>query len=470
MPTRREILKGSALALSALGGGCVAKSPLTARSILPPLIDDIQHRTFRFFWETTNPENGLTPDRWPTESFSSIAAVGFALTAYPIGVERGWITRAQARDRTRATLRFLWSARQGPAPKGMTGHNGFFYHFLDMETGARFEKTELSTIDTALLLGGALFAAGYFNRAGEAEIGDLAQKIYERVDWAWASPNAPLVTLGWGPETGFIPYDWRGYNEAMLLYILALGSPTHPVSESAWTEWSKTYAEFRGTYEGIDLLGFDSLFGHQYSQTWIDFRSIRDAPMRAAGYDYFENSRRAALVQRRYAIRNPMGWTGYGKDVWGLTACDGPVDAILSFKGESRSFKSYTARGVGGPHPFDDGTIAPTAALGSIAFTPDEAIAAATEMRARYGKHIYGQYGFIDSFNPSFTFDMKIPNGRIVPGFGWVDTDYLGIDQGPIVAGIENHRTGMIWEVMRRSPAIRRGLRRAGFTDGWLTV
>lgn len=468
MLTRRDLLKGTSLGAAGFATGVAAKPRHAMR--LPALIDDLQERTFRFFWETTNPANGLAPDRWPAKSFSSIAAVGFALSAYPIGVERGWIGRAAARERTLATLRFLWHAPQGPAPVGMTGHKGFFYHFLDMETGARFEQTELSTIDTALLLAGALFAAGYFDRPDEAEIGMLARQIYARVDWAWASPNAPLVTLGWGPESGFIAYDWRGYNEAMLLYVLALGSPTHPVPAAAWAAWAATYPEFHGTHEGIELLGFDPLFGHQYPATWIDFRGIRDAPMRAAGHDYFENGRRATLVQQRYAIRNPMGWTGYGENVWGLTACDGPLDAVLPINGQPRTFRTYTARGVGGPHPFDDGTIAPTAALGSIAFAPGPAMAAAAEMRRRYGTHIYGKYGFIDAFNPSLDRDITVHHGRIVPGFGWVDTDYLGIDQGPIVTGIENYRTGLIWSVMRRSPAIRTGLRRAGFTGGWLAA
>ena len=468
MPTRRELLYGSVLGIAAMNVGC-AKIP-AARLAQSTLIDDIQQRAFRFFWETTNPVNGLAPDRWPTKSFSSIAAVGFALTAYPIGVEHGWISRAAARERTLTTLRFLWHAPQGPAPTGMTGYKGFFYHFLDMETGARLKDTELSTIDTALLLGGALFAAGWFDgdAPGETEIRDLAQRIYARVDWTWASPSAPLLTLGWHPENGFIPYDWRGYNEAMLLYILALGAPEHALPAAAWAGWAERYPEFQGVWEGIPQLGFPPLFGHQYSHVWIDFRGIRDAPMRAAGYDYFENSIRATMTQRRYSIRNPMGWEGYSADVWGLTACDGPGDAKRAYKGSTREFRGYSARGFGGPNPFDDGTIAPTAALGSIAFTPRESIAAATAMHARYGKHIYGEYGFFDAFNPSFHYDLQVRNGRVIPGFGWVDNDYLGIDQGPIVAGIENWRSGMIWEVMRRNPQIRRGLARAGFTQGWL--
>jgi hypothetical protein len=235
----------------------------------------------------------------------------------------------------------------------------------------------------------------------------------------------------------------------------------------AWQEWGRDYSQFWGTVRGQTYLGFDPLFGHQYSHVWIDFRGILDAPMRKAGFDYFENSRRATYAQRAYAIANPMHWTGYGQNVWGLTASDGSADVELDFAGQKRRFRTYYARGVG-VGATDDGTIAPTAAAASIAFAPEIVIPAVQEMYQRYGDHIFGKYGFFDAFNPSFDFDVPLQHGRRFPGFGWVDSDYLGIDQGPILAMIENYRSGLVWRVTRMNPHIRRGLKQAGFTGGWL--
>ncbi len=474
-PNRRELLASTMLLGGGLLSGCAASTAAdvgTDAGALrgEALIDDLSKRTFDFFWETTNATNGLAPDRYPTEAFASIAAVGFALTAYPYGVEQGWITRAQARERTLTTLRFFWNAPQGPEPTGTTGYKGFFYHFLDMETGLRHGRTELSTIDTTLLFGGVLFAAQYFDRdeAGEAEIRDLAQRLYERAEWGWFVEDNPVVSMGWHPESGFVEADWVGYNEAMLLYVLAFASPTHPLPPEAWQGWTAGYAKDWIDLYGQHYLGFPPLFGHQYSHVWIDFRGIKDAPMRQAGLDYFENSRRAALAQRAYAADNPMGWRGYDADVWGLTACDGPGGGKKLYNGEERPFRSYSARGVGGPHAFDDGTIAPTAALGSIAFVPDEAKAAAETMVARYGRRLYGRYGFLDSFNPSYTWQSPVDHSITDPELGWFDQDYLGIDQGAILTMIANHRADFVWKYMRRHPAIVTGLKRAGFTGGWL--
>lgn len=443
------------------------------------LLDDLTQRTFRFFWETTNPENGLVPDRYPSPSFSSIAATGFGLTAYPIGVERGFITRRQARERTLNTLRFLWNAPQGPQPEGMSGYKGFFYHFLNMETGERYARSELSTVDTALLLAGVLFAQSYYtaDNPEQAEIRDLAEKIYSRVDWPWAQYNTDGITLAWRPETGFHAVDWTGYNEAMIVYLLALGAPPeHSLGPDAWQAWTERYDDVWGKYYNQEFLMFSPSFGHQYSHIWVDFRGIRDAYMRERGLDYFENSRRAAYAQYAYAEANPLGWKGYGDGVWGLTASDGPVNALLMYQGEERRFRGYAARGIGYPDThegigksFDDGTIAPTAAAGSIVFAPKLSIQAIREMRVRYGKHIYAEYGFLDAFNPSFTYDVELKRGNVIPGFGWVADDYLGIDQGPILLMVENYRTGFVWKVMRSNPHIRRGLIRAGFTGGWLT-
>jgi hypothetical protein len=432
-------------------------------------LDDLQERSFRFFWETTNPENGLVPDRHPTPSFSSIAAVGFGLTAYPIGIERGWVSREDARQRVLVTLRFFRDAPQGPQARGVTGHKGFFYHFVDMKTGERFENTELSTVDTALLLGGVLFCQSYFDgeHPEEVEIRALADEIYRRVDWRWAQARPPAISHGWRPENGFISHDWVGYNEAMLIYVLALGSPTFAVEPEAWAAWTRNYDQDWGTWFGQEHLAFRPHFGHQYTHVWVDFRGIHDDYMRGRGIDYFENSRRATHAQRAYAIANPEGWKGYGENVWGITACDGPADVTLEYAGKPRTFRTYAGRGMG---HVDDGTLAPTAAAASIPFAPEIAIPAVLEMHRRYGEHIYSKYGFLDSFNPSFEFDVPSPHGRIIPGTGWVAHDYLGIDQGPILAMIENHRSDLVWRVMRKNPYFRAGLKRAGFTGGWLEV
>jgi hypothetical protein len=459
-----------ALLLLVLAGVSCAPSapPVSAPQVSADLVDEIQERTFRWFWDLAQPENGLIPDRWPTPSFSSVAAVGFGLTAYPIGAERGWITREEARRRVLTTLRFLETAPQGPEPRGRTGHKGFFYHFLDMKTGTRFETVELSTIDTTLLLAGALFCQSYFNRdyPEEEEIRQLAEALYRRADWQWARPEPPRVSMGWHPEKGFIEHEWVGLNEAMILYVLALGSPTHPIDPEDWEAWTSTYRW--GTFYGQEHVNFAPLFGHQYSHVWIDFRGIQDAYMRGKGIDYFENSRRATLSQRAYAIDNLNRFRGYGENVWGLTACDGPVDGDLKIDGRNVRFMTYAARGAALGEIRDDGTIAPTAAVSSIAFAPEVAIPAMEEMHRRWGEHLVSKYGFLDSFNPSLTFATRTQHGKVVPGVGWFDGDYLGIDQGPIVAMIENHRSGLVWETMRRNPHIVRGLKRAGFTGGWL--
>ncbi len=433
------------------------------------LLDTLGERTFRWFWDVTDPRTGLTPDRWPRKDFSSVAAIGFAFTAYPIGVERGWITREQAAARTLATLRYLWELPQGPAPRGMGGHEGFFYHFLEFDTGHRFKTVELSTIDTALLLGGALFCQSYFTGAtgGEPAIRAYADSLYRRVNWPWAIARAPALSMGWHPERGFIRSDWKGYNEAIIAIVLGLGSPTHPLGADSWDAWTSTYAWHE--FMGQPHLDFAPLFGHQYSHVWIDFRGIRDGYMRTKGIDYFENSRRATLAQRQYAISNPMGWRGYGADVWGLTASDGPLDSTMTVDGTVRRFHSYWARGVAATEQRDDGTIAPTAAVASIVFAPEVAVSATVAMRERFGGLAFGTYGFLDAFNPTLR-DPAIPlrHGRIDAQHGWVDSDYLGIDQGPIIAMLENWRSELVWKTMRTNPYIIRGLQRAGFTGGWL--
>ena len=469
----------------ARGGVAPAPAPAAAAASYAPspreraFLDTLERRTFDFFWETTDARTGLAHDRWPTRSFSSVASVGFALTAYPVGVERGYVAREAARDRALTTLRFFWRAPQGAARAGVTGYKGFYYHFLDFARGHRFAQVELSTIDTALLLGGVLFCREYFDRPNdpaEREIRALADSIYHRVDWAWAEDQQPTVSMGWRPDSaahqdarGFITSRWNGYNEAMLLYVLALGSPTHPVRPDAWAQWTRTYKWER--FHGEEFVQFAPLFGHQYSHVWVDFRGIQDGYMRAKGarMDYFENSRRATRSQRAYATANPGGWRGYDALAWGLTASDGPLDSAFVVDGRRRQFHTYWARGAGGDEINDDGTLVPTAAGGSVPFAPEIAVPALVAMRERYGDALFGRYGFLDAFNPTLREPgPRLQHGRIVPGVGWFDGDYLGIDQGPILAMVENYRSDLVWRYMRRSPYVVRGLCRAGFEGGWL--
>ncbi len=455
-------------ACSATLRGSAAPPRFTPTAVQLAFIDTLEHRTFQWFWDLADPRTGMVPDRWPTRSFASTGAMGFGLSAYPIGAERRWVTRRQAAERTLRTLEFLWTARQDTAASGCTGYRGFYYHFLDPETGTRFEKVELSTMDTALLLGGVLFCQGYFDRRDprEARIRALADSIYLRVDFGWTQVRPPTIVLGWDPEGGLMPYDWRGYNETMLLHVLALGSPSHPAAGDVWTAWTRDYQW--GTFQGQEYLGFNPLFAHQYSHVWIDFRGIQDAFMRSKGIDYFENSRRATLAQRSYALANPGGYRGYGADGWGLSACDGPLNGTVTVGGRERFFETYAARGASHDRVTDDGTLTPTAAGGSIAFAPEIVIPTLMAMHDRYGEHLFARYGFLDAFNPTLDEAMPTQHGRVVPGVGWFDTDYLGIDQGPILCMIENWRSDLIWRTMRKSPHLVRGLRAAGFRGGWL--
>ena len=435
-------------------------------------IDDLQQRTFKWFWEVTPDSTGLTPDRHPSRPFSSVAAVGFALTAYGVGAENGFVTREEAAARTLATLQFFWGSQTGEEPEGMIGHHGFFYHFLAFETGYRYRQTELSTIDTALFMAGALFAQSYFDRANdiEGEIRAYADSLYRRVEWPWFQhDSAPLITMGHRPERGgFGQAAYKGYNEAMILYLLAMGSPTHPVAPDSWDAYTSSY--MWGDFRGQEMLQFTPLFGHQYSHVWIDFRGIQDAYMREKGIDYFENSRRATYSQQAYAIANPGGFRDYGENIWGLTASDGPAYEKHPVNGDSVQFRRYWARGASLRHINDDGTIAPTAAGGSIAFAPEIVIPALRAIQNRYGDLVYNEYGFVDAFNPTFLFEgADLEFGHIDPEHGWFDAEQLGIDQGPIVTMIENYRSGLIWETMKKNPYVINGLCRAGFEGGWLS-
>ena len=469
--SRRQLLERSSLlaAASVLPAPALGAAP-KPRS-LPAFYDDIEHRTVRGFWDHANRSNGLVPDRWPTPSFSSIAAVGFALPAYAYGAERGWCSRAEARDLTLTTLRFLWNAPQGPDRSGTAGYKGFFYHFLDMRSGRRFRNTELSSVDSSILLMGVLFAREFFDRpdAPEREIRALADRLYARADWNFfRSDGRAALSMGWHPEEGLLPRNWTGFNEGMLVNILALGSATHPAPAGLWRQWTSTYGEFWRGAGKTRRLAFAPAFGHQYSHIFIDFRGIADPVMRKAGFDYFENSRREAYANRAYCAANPMGWRGYSDRIWGLSACDGPGIFELPYRGQQRTFFGYAARGpIAEPDGRDDGTITPTAALGSLPFAPEIVVPAARALQSQPG--LFGRYGFKDSFNPSFTFtNVKVETGSVDKSRGWVATDHLGIDQGPILLQAANHRDDFVWRYMRRVPAIRRGLFRAGFRGGWL--
>ena len=436
--------------------GCQNKNAQTTQQLV--FLDSLSRDTFDFFWDLANTENGLIPDRWPTPSFSSIASTGFGLTSYLIGVERGYITREQASARVLTTLKFFQRAPKGDSATGVTGNHGFFYHFIDMKTGQRFQHVELSTIDTGLLIAGVLSCQSYFDRENdqEQEIRALADSLYKSVEWDWAMNGTKTMSMGWHPERGFINASWQGYNEGMILYIMGLASPTHPIDPEAWTTWTKTY-QWANYYEQ-EHVNFGPLFGHQYSQLYIDFHGIKDKYMTEKAIDYFENSRRATLANRAYCISNPGGWLGYGENVWGLTACDGPGNNSNS--NPNVSFMGYSARGAAQWYVQDDGTIAPTAAGGSIPFAPEICIPALQEMKKKFGDRLYGKYGFRDAFNSS----ILNKDGTQ----GWVDNDYIGIDQGPIVIQIENFRNGFVWELMKKNPYIVEGLKKAGFIGGWI--
>ena len=425
-------------------------------------LDDLAHRTFRWFWETPNPLTRLTPDRWPNRTFSSIAAVGFGLTSYGIGVERGYILRDSAAHRVLHILRLLYNLPQGPDATGTAGHKGFYYHFVREDSGLRFDQhVELSTIDTGLLLAGALFCQSYFDADTPTEhaIRAYADSMYRRIDWTWFQHDSPpLLNMSWTPERGYDRSLWQGYNEAMILYVLAIGSPTHPITPEGWKKWTETYVYV--PYMGSTFVSFGPLFGHQYSHCWIDFRGIQDSFMRSRGHDYFENSRRATYSQQAYAKENPRKYRDYSESIWGLTACDGPANVTLTLDGIRRRFEGYAARGASADWTNDDGTIAPTAAGGSIMFTPEISIPALKAIKQRYGSKLFREYGFADAFNPTYV-TVATPDG-------WFDPDYLGIDQGPILIAIENQRSELIWKTMRKNPYIQSGLRRAGFTGGWL--
>ncbi len=405
---------------------------------------------FQYFWDNADPRTGLIPDRLPSSSYASIAGLGFGLTAYVIGAQRHYVPRAAALARSLQMLRTL---SQAPA------EHGIFYHFIDLKTLRPTWDSDVSPVDSSLLFGGIVTVESYFDgpSASERDLRSLAQRLLDRADWRWAAPRAPAIAMDWSRTRGFAHYDWIGYNEAMLMYILAIGSRPHPLPAAAWSAYTAGYQRTWGEHQGYQYLGFGPLFGHEFSEVWIDFHGIADPFMRAHGIDYFINSRRAVLAQRRYAIADPDHWRDYGADIWGLSASDGPGDERIEVNGAVRRFWGYEARGDDGDAP-DDGTLAPLAVVAALPFAPHHVEAAIEALRARFGARIYGRYGFVDAFNPSF--------GR----GGWFDHTYVGIDTGAALAMLENYRSGLIWRLVRRNSNIVRGLRRAGFGGGWLAT
>lgn len=417
------------------------------------LLDQLQFAAFSYFIEHTNAQTGLIADTSREGSPASIAVVGFALSCYPVGVERGWITRADAAYQTLKTLRFFWNSAQGPEPD-TTGYKGFYYHFLDMATGKRVWNCELSLIDTSLLLAGFLTAGAYFTAPfeEEAEIRELAQALYFRVDWPWALNGRTTVAQGWKPECGFLHSGWEGYSEATILYVLALASPTFPLPLDSFGGWTATY-QWENIY-GYEFLYAGPLFIHLFSHAWIDFRGIRDEFMREKDSDYFENTRRAVAIQREYAARNPRGYVAYDPNCWGITAGDGPGNEELREGGRDRRFFGYTERGV--PFGRDDGTIAPWAMVAALPFLPPGALAPVRRMMERHPELFVGSR-ISSAWNPT-----------LIEQGGWISEGYYGLDQGIVAMMIENYRSGMVWNLMRSSPHIATGLRRAGFEGTWL--
>lgn len=422
-------------------------------------LEKLQRETFGYFLHETNPANGLVIDKTAANWPASIAATGLALACYPVSVERGFMSREAAVERTLATLRFFWNSPQGPEPDA-TGYKGFYYHFLDMKTGRRAWQCELSTVDSAFLLAGALTAGIYFNgtTADESEIRTLSDALYRRADWQWAQNQGDTVTHGWKPETGFLNYRWEGYDEALLLYVLGMGSPTYPLPEKSYTAWASTY-QWESCY-GHEYLYAGSLFTHQLSHVWIDFRGIQDVFMRGKGIDYFENSRRATLVQQLYAIDNPLKFKSYGHHCWGITASEGPGPGRLEVGGVERPLFDYIARGV--PYGPDDGTLAPWAVAASLPFAPEIVLSTLDYCIYQAKLTKFNAYGFKASFNPSHPGTHGNPYGW------WVSPWHFGLNQGPVILMVENYRSGLLWQLTRNCPYITDGLRQAGFTGGWL--
>lgn len=383
------------------------------------LLRELVEAGVRYFWECADSGTGLVKDRARADGepdrrkIGSIAATGFGLTALCIAHHHKLLPEAE--ERVLNTLKFIWEK--------LPNEHGFFYHFVDIQTGDRLWKCELSSIDTALLMCGMLTCRAYFQNPG---IRRLAKNIYERVDWKWMLNGGECLSHGWKPETGFLKNRWDAFCEHMLLYLLAIGSPTHPIPASAWHAWRRPVFE----YEGLRYITVAApLFIHQYSQAWFDFREMRD---RYA--DYHQNSVTATQAHRRFCINLRDRFPMFGEDLWGITASD--------------YAKGYKAWGGPPEHGRLDGTLVPCAAAGSIPFMPRETLHTLGQMHERFGPKVWKRYGFIDAFNPHT---------------GWFAPDVIGIDVGIAVLMAENARSGSLWKWFARNPEVRRAMEKAGF-------
>jgi hypothetical protein len=391
-------------------------------------LEDLCHRAFLYFLKHSNRETGLVLDRARANGspydddhrrVASIAATGFGLTAWCIAAQRGWVSRSEARSRVRAALRFF-------AERAVNEH-GWFYHWMDAATGERMWNSEISSIDTALLMAGVLTARQCFK--SDHEIVRLASAIYHRIDFKWMLNGDPLLlSHGWKPDSGFLVSRWDRYCELTILYLMAIGSPTHPIPPQAWYAWKRELT----TYRGLSYVNGGPLFIHQYSQAWVDYRGLKEG--RAPHLDYFANSLKASLAHRRFCIDLGSDFPGYSADVWGISASD--------------SVKGYVAWGGPPRDPNIDGTVVPCAAAGSLMFTPEFSLSALRTMQRKFGDRVYGRYGFVDAFNPNT---------------GWVDTDVIGIDLGITLLSAENLRSQGVWRWFMLNPEIRQSLKLAGF-------
>jgi len=430
--SRREVIKicGSGLLASPLVtlAGCGKQ---TRRAFQEPkgppyegtdaqLLDEIQRATFQFFWDEASQKTGQVKDRAlangnDSRMMSSIAATGFGLTSLSIGDQRGYGKSREIVERVRQTLRFL--------ANDLPNEHGFFFHFIHMETGERWEKCELSSIDSSLLLCGVLTARQYF---ADQEIKDLATKIYERIDWPWMLNGGSTLSMGWTPESGFLNARWEHYCELMMIYLLAVGSPTHPIPASSWDAWTRP----RIQYQGIDYIsGNDPIFTHQYSQAWFDFRKKRDAYA-----DYFENSVKATTAHKLFCMSLDHKFPDYSESLWGISASD--------------YVNGYTAWGGPPPQGPIDGSIVPCATGGSLPFLFDDCIRVLRNLRGHYREKAWVKYSFVDAFNPLT---------------GWYDPDVLGIDLGITMLMAENHRTGLIWNMFMKNPEAQSAMQKVGF-------
>jgi hypothetical protein len=412
------------------------------------LLDSIQHQTFLYFLNEYHPEMGIIKDRSTADSPASIAATGWSIPTYAVAVERKWMSREEATDRTLKTLQFFYNSRNNPD----RAYKGFYYHFLDMKEGKREWQCELSSIDTGLLMMGVIFARNYYDQdtPKEIEIRDLANKLLQNLDWSSfdmdeKSNHPHTISMAWHPEKGTTNWGWHGYTEGLFLYILAAGTGIEN-PEQRYQGWLHTY-EWKTPYEGLSHVVFPPLFGHQFSHVFIDFRGLSDPYLKAKGIDYFENSRRATLTQSAYCKENPKGWKGYDALTWGITATDGPGSA---YNTDVYKFEGYAGRGTSGKDftVGEDGTLAPYGVLSSLPFTPELSLATIKNINQKMGSKIWGKYGYFDAFNETAD---------------WVASDFIGLDQGVMILMIENFRTGMVWNYVMKDTIIQNGLEKLNF-------